>query len=214
MLINLDQLFRRRVILPAGILHLGAHYGQERLVYNRYCRGPIVLVEALPDVFAKLRANVSGYPRMLPLCACVSDVDGQDVTFHVADNEGMSSSMLEFGTHSTEHPDVHFTHDVTLKTIRVDSLLKAHGVEMPERSFLNVDVQGAELMVLRGMGDLLNRFWFAHMEINKAELYKNCARVEEIDAYLGGFGLKRIETCWTKHNWGDGYYFKDENRKQ
>lgn len=37
----------------------------------------------------------------------VSDKDDEMVMFNIANN-GQSSSILEFGTHSSEHPDVKF----------------------------------------------------------------------------------------------------------
>jgi hypothetical protein len=74
--------------------------------------------------------------------------------------------------------------------------------------FLNIDLQGAELKALKGMGEVLRQFKWAYLEVNKAELYKGCALVEDIDMYLLGYGFKRVETKWTGADWGDALYVK------
>jgi hypothetical protein len=77
--------------------------------------------------------------------------------------------------------------------------------------FLNVDVQGAELFVLRGMGELINQFKWVYLEVNKAHLYVGCPLVEELDQYLANFGLVRVETMWAGNtNWGDALWVKKE----
>lgn len=72
--------------------------------------------------------------------------------------------------------------------------------------FLNMDIQGAELKALRGMGDILKQFKWAYLEVNKAELYKGCALVEDIDLYMLSYGFRRVETSWTGAMWGDALY--------
>lgn len=208
MLINLDKLFRRRVIRPASIVHCGAHLAEERAVYHRHCRGPIVWIEAFPETFNRMAQNVSKYQNQIPLCACLSDVDGQEVTFHISSNDGMSSSMLKPKTHLAEHPDVKFEKEVKLTTIRFDTLINASGIKIPANSFLNIDVQGAELMVLRGMGELLNRFSYAYLEVNERELYAGVALLPELNAYLAEFGFVPIESKMMPQGWGDCYYAK------
>jgi hypothetical protein len=65
------------------------------------------------------------------------------------------------------------------------------------------------LKVLKSMGDLLKNFQYAYIEVNKAELYKGCPMIQEIDAYLAGFGFKRVEVKWAGNfGWGDAFYIK------
>jgi hypothetical protein len=42
--------------------------------------------------------------------------------------------------------------------------------------------------------------------VNKAELYRDCCLISEIDEYLSKYGFKRVITRWTPHNWGDALY--------
>jgi hypothetical protein len=125
------------------------------------------------------------------------------VTFHVANNNGQSSSFLELGTHKQQHPDVSFIKDIAMTTKRIDSMeLDLTGID-----YLSMDIQGTELMALRGMGDLLRQFKWLYIEVNRAEVYKGCPNVNEVDLFLNGFGFKRVATEWCG-NWGDGFFMK------
>lgn len=207
MLIPLRELKERHGINPTGVIHVGANEGQELAQYyeNGIERG--LFIEAIPDVFRKLQQNINDYPNTASICACISDVDGRQVTFHVANNNGQSSSMLDFGTHRLEHPSVKFTHDIILKTRRLDTLIP----EYRDYDMIVMDIQGAELLALKGMGDMLNHFKYAYLEVNEKPLYKGCALVGQIDNYLGGFGFARVETKMTKAGWGDALYVRTDN---
>lgn len=79
-------------------------------------------------------------------------------------------------------------------------------------NFLNIDIQGAELMALKGMGDLLNYFDYVYLEVNKDYVYKNCALVHEIDEYLSEYNYVRVETAWTNAQLGDALYIRIKNK--
>ncbi len=207
MLIHFDQLFPRHRVCAQVAVHLGAHYGEEAPFYHGNGVRKVIWVEALPECFEELVRRVSGkFPQDEFYQACLSNVDRKPVTFNVANNEGQSSSFLEFGTHTKEHPTVKFTRKVEMLTIRADSFLGDIGI--PYGSFLNLDLQGAELLALEGLGALLNSFSYVYCEVNERELYKGCALVGEIDAYLGGFGFRGVETKMTNFGWGDKFYIK------
>lgn len=210
MLIPFTDLFRKYNIRPAGVLHLGANSGQEADEYDKFHIRKVVWVEALPDVFARLVQHVKHRPGHLPLQACLSDVDGDWVQFHIANNQGQSSSILEFGTHSVEHPTVKYTGVLPMQTTRVDTLLKKHGIEIGNGWFLNIDLQGAELLALKGMGSLLDQFTEAYIEVNVKPLYQGCPLLPEMDSFLGGKGFKRVETKMTGSGWGDALYKRVE----
>ncbi len=208
MLINFRDMFRRHNIRAAGCLHLGASSGQERDTYASLGIQRVIWVEALPDVFKKLERNISGFHHHRAIQACLSDVDGERVMFNVANNEGQSSSYLEFGTHAVQHPDTLFTSQIEMTTIRLDTLLDIRSLTIGKDWFLNVDVQGAELKVLKGMGQRLWDFKYAYVEVNEDELYKGCPRTADIDAFLAGFGFKGVETKMMKQGWGDRLYLR------
>jgi FkbM family methyltransferase len=64
--------------------------------------------------------------------------------------------FLDLGTHKQAHPEVHYVNDIQVTMRRLDSLIFNH--EIVDFDFLNIDVQGAELKVLKGMGELLRQY--------------------------------------------------------
>lgn len=207
MLIPFKDLYLRYQMKVDGVVHLGANTGQEAESYQAWGVSTVIWVEALPDVYAKLLKHISGYEDHCAWNACLSDTDGQEVVFHVASNDAQSSSFLEFGTHSREHPTVRYVRDVKMVTSRWDTLAKEKQVDLyGRRWFLNVDLQGAELLALKGMGDLLACFSYAYIEVNEKELYRGCPLVGEIDAYLARFGFLPREVKMTGFGWGDKFY--------
>jgi len=208
MLIPFDDLFRRHRIQATECLHIGANTGQEAEAYTKHGIRTVVWIEAERHTFEKLVMNVGNLVGHVCLRACVSDVDGKEVEFHVANNNGQSSSILEFGTHAVEHPTVQFVQNIRMRTSRVDTLLRAAGITFQDGAFLNIDLQGAELLAMKGMGALLPKFSHIYVEVNREELYKGCPLVGDIDQYLAHLGYEGKDEHWTGSGWGDKYYQK------
>ena len=206
MLIPFNELFARHNIKTPGVLHLGANTGQEAAAYAAQGIKNVIWVEALPVVHAALVRHIAPYPGSTALLACVSDKDGETVAFNVANNGGQSSSFLQFGTHAVEHPDCKFVNQITMTTTRVDTLLAKHKLAVGPGWFLNVDLQGAELLALKGMDGLLHQFDHAYVEVNVRHLYKGCPLAPEIADYLARYGFQAQETRMMKQGWGDCYY--------
>lgn len=203
MLIDFRELFPRHNIKPKGVLHVGANVGEEAPVYDELGIKDVEWIEANPQLIRQLKINAGKYGHKV-WHALAGDVEGLEVELHISNNAGQSSSILEFGTHKIAHPEVHYVGKEIMKMVRLDQ----HGC-WGGLDFLNIDVQGAELKVLKGMGGLLHQFKWAYLEVNKEELYKGCALVEDIDMYMIGFGFRRAETRWCGNTgWGDALYIK------
>lgn len=206
MLINFSYLFKKYNVHATGVLHIGAHFGQEAEAYWNEGIRNILFIEAHRPTYKRLCQNMLKFPGVIAVNACISDKDGEIVPFSIASNEGQSSSMLEFETHSQEHPTVVFTEKTRLQTARIDTIFKDRKFDPSLYNFVNIDIQGAELMALKGMD--LSNIDYAYIEVNEKHLYKNCPLVGEIDAYLSERGLHRVETKMTSHGWGDAFYIR------
>lgn len=206
MLIPLSDLIRRHKIVPKGVVHLGANTGQEAADYEAHGFHPVYWIEALPDLFFKLKEHLKHFPNQFPLLACLGDVNGKRVKFNIASNQGQSSSYLEFGTHAKEHPTVKYIGSVEMRTIRFETIADEFRIPIQDGWFLNVDLQGAELMALKGMGNYLKHFHHLYIEVNERELYKGCPLVDELDAWLYERGFEGVEVKMTGNGWGDKYY--------
>lgn len=202
MLIDFRKLFPRYNIKPKGVLHVGANIGEEAPVYDELGIKNVCWIEANPYICNKLTENVSKYGHRI-LNFAASDEDG-NIILHESNNGSQSSSILELGTHLQQHPEVHYVRDIPVQMMRLDSV-----GDWLEYDFVNMDIQGNELRALRGMGDTLRHFKWAYLEVNKAEVYKKCALVEEMDLFMNGFGFMRVETKWVG-NWGDAIFLRKD----
>ena len=203
MLIPFDKLWPRYNIKPKGILHIGSNVAEEAPIYDQLGVKKQIWIEGNPEIFLKLKQNISHNPQAVALNYVIGD-ENKPVTFHVSNNGSQSSSVLELGTHKTQHPDVHFVYDIETTMHRIDSL----ELDLTDVDFLNADIQGAELMALRVMGDLLNQFKWAYLEVNRADVYKGCAQIAELDTFMFNNGFKRVETARWIGDWTDALYIK------
>jgi hypothetical protein len=137
--------------------------------------------------------------------AIISDVEGEDVTFHISNN-GQSSSILELGLHKFFHPDVHYINSFKSQSKRLDNLLSKYS-DIPF-NFLNLDIQGVELRALKSLGNYLEKVDYIYTEVNSDYVYEKCDLIGDIDSYLELFRFKRVETSWSGNKWGDAFYVK------
>lgn len=216
MLIDFRELFPRWNIKPKGVLHIGGNVGEEFPVYMELGIHRQIWFEPNPVIFEKLVENIASNGDAKAYNFCVGD-ENKDVILHESNNAGQSSSILDLGTHKEAHPQVHYIKDIPCKMVRLDDFFMEKSFEINhtdpirEFDFLNIDIQGAELLALKGMGDLLIQFKWIYLEVNKAELYIGCPLIEDLDAYLEKYDFVRVETYWAGNtNWGDALWIKKE----
>jgi hypothetical protein len=188
-----------------GVFHVGAHECEELPFYNSLgvLNDNIIWIDAINSKV--LEAQIKGIPNVYN--AVVTDKDDEDVVFNISNNV-QSSSVLEFGTHSQEHPWVVYVDKVTKKSITIDTFFKKNELDARKYEFWNFDIQGAELMALKGATNSLKYAKALYLEVNEKELYKNCALISDIDIFLHQYNFTREITNMTPHGWGDALYIK------
>jgi FkbM family methyltransferase len=154
-----------------SIIHVGANEGNERGLYDDYSLS-VLWVEALPDVYTRLVQNLADYPRQQAASALLTDKEGESYDFHVSNNSGESSSVFEFAGHKQLWPDVEFDKTITLRSTTLEALLRSREALINSFDALILDVQGAELLVVQGAGDLLKHVRFIKAEAADFESYK------------------------------------------
>ena len=104
-----------------GSFHIGAHECEEMYFYNKLGlhEENVVWIDAIASKVNEARQR--GIPNVYN--AVITDKDDEEIIFNVSNNVE-SSSVLEFGTHSQEHPSVVYVDKLNLKSITVDTFLK------------------------------------------------------------------------------------------
>lgn len=209
MLISFEAIYNMllsKKINITGCFHIGAHDCEEIGFYNRLGIKPenIVWIDAIP--LKVIQATNRGIPYVYH--AVITDKDDEDVVFNVSNNV-QSSSVLEFGTHSQEHPSVVYIDKINLKSITIDTFFERNHIDASKFNFWNFDIQGAEFMALKGATRSIQYAKAIYLEVNVKELYKNCGLITEIDTFLEQYNFKRVITNITQHGWGDALYVLD-----
>lgn len=191
-----------------GVFHVGAHDCEEMTCYNGWGVTPdkIVWVDAIQSKVDEGKAR--GIPNVYQ--AVITDKDDDTVVFHESNNV-QSSSILHLKTHMQEHPWVHYVKSTPMQTVTVDTFFKRNNLDASQYSFWNFDIQGAELLALKGAEESLKYANALYLEVNEKELYEKCALIGELDAFLLERGFSRAHTHMTHHGWGDALYLKTTN---
>lgn len=204
MLFDLAKLVPKYNMNITGVLHVGAHTGEEAPKYAECGISEVVWIEANPLLLPQLKKFVAPYGHRV-IQALVSDVGGKSVTFNVANN-GQSSSILDLELHAHYVKDVWYTGKQHHISTTVDELGQMYGFLHTGLNFMNMDLQGAELLCLKGSTEYLKDADYIYTEVNVGHLYRDCALIGELDEFLDEF--QRVETDITAHEWGDALYIR------
>lgn len=206
MLIHFTDIFRKYKMNVKGIVHIGAHYGEELNDYVENGIQEMVVFEPLTCNFNILQekvkdinANIQGYQVAL-------GSEKGTATMYLSSNHAQSSSILKPKQHLELHPEVSFDETEDVEVDVLDSY------DIGNCNFINIDVQGYELEVFKGAKETLNKIDYVYCEVNRGEVYEGNALVEEIDEFLSGYGFERVETKWPEsyYTWGDALYIKNK----
>ena len=209
MLIDYKQIIKKYNLEIKNILHIGAHEAEEYELYFNNGAKKVIWIEANPMLAENLKFKLD-QTKNIVFQSVISDTDNQEVEFMLSNN-GQSSSILELGIHKNLFPDINYINKIKLKTKTLKTLFEQTKIDFKIIDFINLDIQGAELLALKGAGKKLEHVKAIYTEINTAHVYKNCALMSEIDDYLFNFGFKRVETVmWQDHPWGDALYILDK----
>jgi FkbM family methyltransferase len=200
---SIDKLIKFFKLNINGVLHVGAHKCEEQNIYVKYAKEEnIYWVEAIDFL---VEENLKLNPKLNIINECIGDVDNKDVTFKISNNT-LSSSILELGEHKNLHPQVSFVEVLNKKTKTLKTILENYQLKN-KFNLLILDLQGAELLALKGLGDLLNNFDYIYTEVNEKEIYIDCALLEDLDIYLSNFNFER-KYLNTLNSYGNALYIR------
>ncbi|RYE07173.1 MAG: FkbM family methyltransferase [Hyphomicrobiales bacterium] len=185
-------LFKIASILPAiepiKVVDVGAmSLGEENDVYANLARSASVEVVGFEPVAAELEKLRALHPigrTYLPYAIG----DGGRHTFHEC-NFPMTSSLLEPNHDLVNRFQalgelMQVVSSTEMDTRRLDDIPEVAGTD-----FLKLDVQGAELMILKGGERLLDDVLVVHTEVEFVPLYKDQPLFGDIDSYLRSRGF-------------------------
>jgi len=176
------------------VVDVGAFDGDfTRALSRKFGVAHAVLVEALPRKAEALRAEFHA-PQFTVVECAASDRPGT-AEFQMNGMEE-TSSMLKIHRDLPEFAALNLG---ASSTLRVQArTLDEIAAELGEIDVLKIDVQGAELHVLRAGQSTLARTRFIWIEVSFKELYENSATFFDVHAALdrAGFGLADLQAAF------------------
>lgn len=189
-----------------GIIQVGSFLAKEYPILKNLGVNDFIFLEANPNIISELKSNID--PECLVFNELVADEDEKEYTFQIA-NHGQSSSMLNFDKHKDYHPEFSTVVDtVNLKSIKLDTLITRESINMEKYNCLMVDVQGAEIHVLKGFEKNLDYIDYIHAELNYDSMYEGCCLEPVFTEYLHSKGFNLVKSFNTGLGWGDGLYIR------
>ena len=196
----------------SGVIHVGANAGQERAIYAKHDLD-VIWIEPIPDVFLQLERNLGGFSKQRAYQYLITDKDNEKYTFHVANNNGASSSILELNAHKELWPTVSYQASIVLQSLTLASFVKKEGLDINEYDVLIIDTQGTELLVLKGAESLLGAFEYIQIEAPDFESYFGCCQIQDIEGFLEKHGFREWRRNKFASKQGVGSYYNIIYRK-
>ena len=203
---------------PAAVVHLGAHHGQEVAAYRDAGCEEVVVVEANPEHCAVLQERFANDGRVRVLNYAVAEHSGTARLNVYASRSGdtQSASLLPLG-HFREVGTVKPAGAVEVPAITLDELYERHALDPRTHDLLVVDVQGAELLALRGGARVVPKLSAVLCEVALVELYEGAPLEHVVDTLLSEWGYRRLDSLYYELTdvrgqcypaWGDALFVR------
>lgn len=202
MLLDLKKLIEKYDLNIQGVIHIGAHHGQENKTYDELDIKNRMFFEPLKSNFEVLKNNVSD--EYVLINKALGNEEKNIKMFVESANMGQSSSILKPKLHEKQYPHIKFEEEEIVEMVKLDNV----EFKREDYNFINIDVQGYELEVFKGGKNTLESIDYVMSEINRDELYENCAKVDELINFLSDYGFELVEEDWAGRTWGDGLFIK------
>jgi FkbM family methyltransferase len=193
---DLEKIFATddlRHIPKIGVIHVGADVGQEVSHYFDYGFRKIILIEANPESYKTLELRFGHHPNVRLFNYAICDKEGI-IDFHIHTSRSGSTepaSILPMKRFKEIVKTLHTPKTIKVPATTLDSLFDKNGVAPGEYNFINIDIQGAELLAFAGATKLMPSIDAIVSEVNLVEMYEGGALEGDIVALLARHGFEK-----------------------
>lgn len=172
------------------IIELGARDCKETLLFEEnYPNANILTFECNPATLPLCRERVSGRSRITLFEKAVSNTNGK-VSFYPINSEKTETTWADGNPGASslfrasgKYPVEKYVQDkIEVDVVTLDTVLTLKSID--EVDVLWMDIQGAELMALKGFEKHIQKVKVIHTEVEFMEIYTNQPLAEEIKDFL------------------------------
>lgn len=190
--IELDEIAEHLHTEAPRVLEAGAYDGVDTIRFaRRWPQGHVYSFEPVPSLFAGVQEQVGGFQNVtLFREALVGDPTLSEVELHVGmgETQNASASILRPTEHLSIFPDVDLSGSASAPAVTLDAWAQREGVSRVDMLWL--DLQGAELMVLKQGVRVLQGVQAAHLEVSTRPLYEGAAVWSDIRGFMRAQGFR------------------------
>jgi len=202
MILDLKELKNKYNMNITGVIHVGAHFGEEHNTYKDLGINDIIYFEPVKKTFNILKERVT---------------DAKIFNYALGNENKLIEMYIEeadaFGCSSILEPSSNYS-NVIFSEKEIVEMKRLDDFNFTGYNFLNIDVQGYEFEVLKGSENLLNDIDYILCEINRETPIKQldyigATTIDTIKNYLSKYGFTLVEENWAGVSWGDGLFVKN-----
>jgi FkbM family methyltransferase len=174
-----------------GVVHVGAHRGEEVPVFRQFGFEHAVLIEANPQHAAALRDQFAADATVSVVASAVGDRNGVANLLVHTSREGSTepASLLPLLELQRIIPTLTTPSTVEVPIVTLDEMWRRGLLDPMRHNLLVVDVQGAEAMVFAGARAFAATLDAIVTEMNVIPLYEGAVLEGELLAELAGQGF-------------------------
>jgi len=216
---NLNNFISNKQI--KNVLHIGAYRGEEVDEYEDWGFEKVIWIEANPEIYRELVDNINNTEpcfESIMINELITDKDDEETDFHLyywKDNRGMSSIFKKIsgsaGKMDAETNEKNYYNGtIKLNSITIDTLFERNNLDF-DIDFINIDTQGAELLIFKGAKKLLENVKYINSEATFSfHDYENGVYFDELSNYLKQFGFihKGNPSVSGDGTWGNSFFEK------
>jgi FkbM family methyltransferase len=182
------------------IVEAGAHIGRDTRKMNiAWPTSTIHAFEPVPELFAILSHNVLPNSNIFCYPLALSNITGITTLFMSSGRSTATSSLLE-PTKQFRKSDTIFT-PIEIQTTTLDDWAQKYYINRVDCLWL--DMQGAELLVLKASPTLLKTVSVIYTEVNFIQRYKGMPLYPEIKQWLIEQGFTIVHEACKSSDWGN-----------
>jgi FkbM family methyltransferase len=172
------------------IVELGSRDCNETILFEEnYTKAKILTLECNPVMLPICRERIKGKEHITLIEKAISDINGR-VKFYPIDpkktkttwsdgNPGASSLYKASGKYPVEK---YAQTEVEVDSIRLDQILSEYKINIVDLIWM--DLQGAELMALKGLGNRIEDVKIVHTEAEFMEIYTGQPLFADIESFM------------------------------